>query len=159
MDHTCNSRVFSTVTRLLMLTESITEVPNRQVAKSTNRFQFSFFRGHSTTMTEAITMIPTRRSATGSGLLHPYHSVLKQIKPFSRDSQALKASTCRYTPFCALSDGYAYTGNAASSEHELFCLDAYNTWSTLYDGPKVSCCSYVIIVRTLIQLLDHYRPY
>ena len=37
---------------------------------------------------------------------------------------------------------------------ELFCLDAYNTWSTLYDGPKVSCCSYVIIVRTLIQLLD-----
>ena len=37
---------------------------------------------------------------------------------------------------------------------ELFCLDAYNT--TLYDGPKVSCCSYVIIVRTLIQLLDHY---
>ena len=42
-------------------------------------------------------------------------------------------------------------------EHE--CLDAYNTWSTLYDGPKVSCCSYAIIVRTLIQLLDHYRPY
>ena len=30
-----------------------------------------------------------------------------------------------------------------------FCLGAYNTWSTLYDRPKVSCCSYVIIVRTL----------
>ena len=37
---------------------------------------------------------------------------------------------------------------------ELFCLDAYNIWSTLYDGPKVSCCSYAIIVRTLIQLLE-----
>ena len=124
MDHTCHSQVFSIVTRLLALTESIAEVPNRQVAKSANRFQFScllaFFRDHSTTMTEAITMIPTRRSATGSGLLHPHHSVLKQIKPFSRDSQALEASTCRYTlfcsvPFCALNDGYAYTGNAASS--------------------------------------------
>ena len=126
MDHTCHSRVFSTVTRLLTLTESIAEVPNRQVAKSANRFQFSFcllaffFRGHSTTMTEAITMISTRRSATGSGLLHPHHSVLKQIKPFSRDFQALEASTCRYTlfcsvPFCVLNGGYAYTGNAASS--------------------------------------------
>ena len=68
-------------------------------------------------------MIPTRRSATGSGLLHPHHSVLKQVKQvklFSRDSQALEASTCRYTPFCsvpfcALNGGYAYTGNAASS--------------------------------------------
>ena len=99
MDHTCHSRVFSTVTRLLTLTESITEVPNRQVAKSANRFQLSscllafFFRGHSTTMTKGITMIPTRKRATGSGLLHPHHSVLKQIKPFSRDSQALEAST------------------------------------------------------------------
>ena len=79
-----------------------------------------FFSGDSTTMTQAITMIQTRRSATGSGLLHPYHSVLKQIKSFSRDSQALEASTCRYTPFCsvlfcALNGGYAYTGNAALS--------------------------------------------
>ena len=114
-------------------------------------------------MTKATTMIQTRRSATGFGLVHPHHSVLKQLKQFSTDSQALEASTCRYTPFCsvpfcALSDGYAYTGNAACMD-ELFCLDAYNTWSTLYDGPKVSYCSYVIIVRTLIQLLDHYRPY
>ena len=69
-------------------------------------------------MTEAITIIQTRRSATGFGLVHPHHSVLKQLKLFSTDSQALEASTCRYTPFCsvpfcALSDGYAYTGNAA----------------------------------------------
>ena len=56
-----------------------------------------------------------------------------------------------------------------SLEHELFCLDDFNNWSRLYDGPKVSCCidniylrpkvyiiygccRYVIIVRTLIQL-------
>ena len=123
MDHTCHSRVFSTVTRLLTLTESIAEVPNRQVAKSANRFQsvlLSFFCSHSTTMTQAITIIQTRRSATGFGLVHPHHSVLKQLKLFSTDSQALEASTCRYmpfcsVPFCALSDGYAYTGNAASS--------------------------------------------
>ena len=121
MDHTCHSRVFSTVTRLLTLTESIAEVPNRQVAKLVNCLQLSsFFWEHSTIMTEAITMIQSRRSATGSGLLHPHHSVLKQIKPFSRDSQALEASTCCYTPFCSvpfcvLNGGYAYTGNAASS--------------------------------------------
>ena len=123
MDDTCHSRVFSTVIRLLTLTESIAEVPNRHVTKSANHFQLScllsfFFRGHSTTMTEALTMIPTRRSATGSRLLHPHHSILKQIKPFSRDSQALEAS--RYTPFCSvpfcvLNGGYAYTRNAASS--------------------------------------------
>ena len=91
------------------------EVPNRQVAKPANRLSSSFFREDSTTMTEAITMIQTRRSATGSGLLHPHHSALKQIKPFSSDSQALEASTCRYTPFCSipfcvLNGGYAYTG-------------------------------------------------
>ena len=65
--------------------------------------------------------------------------------------------------FCSVlhNDGYTYTGNAALSMHELFGLDDYNIWSALYDGPKVSCCNYVIIVRTLIQLvlLDHYRPY
>ena len=120
MDHTCHSRVFSTVPRLLMLTKSIAEVPNRQVAKLSNCHNSSFFSNHSTTMTEAITIIQTRRSATGSGLLHLHHSVFKQIKPFNRDSQALEASTCRYTPFCsvpfcALNVSYAYTGNAASS--------------------------------------------
>ena len=121
MDYTCHSRVFSTVIRLLTLTESIAKVPNWQVAKSANRFQSSsFFCGHSTTMTQAITIIQTRRSATGFGLVHPHHSVLKQLKPFSRDSQALEASTCRYTPFCSvpfcvLNDGYASTGNAALS--------------------------------------------
>ena len=122
MDHTCHSRVFSTVTRLLTLTESIAEVPNRQVAKSANRFKssFVFFVSHSTTMTQAITIIQTRRSAIGFGLVHPHHSVLKQLKPFSSDSQALEASACRYTPFCSVpfctfNDGYAYTGNAASS--------------------------------------------
>ena len=161
MDHTCHSQVFSSVTRLLTLTESITEVPNRKVAKPANHLQLyfflSFFREHSTTMTEAII---TRTSAAGSGLLHPHH---REIEPFSRDSQALEASTCHYTPFCSipfcvLNGGYAYTGNVASST-SCSALDNYNTWSALYDGPKVSCCSYVIIVRTLIQLQDHYRPY
>ena len=74
----------------------------------------SFFSDHSTTMTEAITIIQTLRSATGSGLLHLHHSFLKQIKSFNRDSQALAASPCRYTPFCsvpfcALNGSYAYT--------------------------------------------------
>ena len=46
-----------------------------------------------------ITIIQTRRSATGFGLVHPHHSVLKQLKLFSTDSQA---STCRYTPFCSV---------------------------------------------------------
>ena len=36
VDHTCHSRVFSTVTRLLVLTESIADVPNRRVAKLAN---------------------------------------------------------------------------------------------------------------------------
>ena len=113
-------RVFTTVTRLLPMTKSIAEVPNRQVPKLSKCHNSSFFSDHSTTMTEAITIIQTRRSATGSGLLHLHHSVLKQIKPFNRDSQALEASTCRYTPFCsvpfcALNGSYAYTGNAASS--------------------------------------------
>ena len=113
-------RVFSTVTRLLTLTDSIAEVTNRQVAKPANRLSSSFFRAYSTKMTEAITMIQMRRSAPGSGLLHPHHSVLKQIKPCGSDSQALEASTCRYTPFCSvpfcvLNGGYAYTGNAALS--------------------------------------------
>ena len=119
MNPTYHSRVFSSVIKLLTLPESIAEVSNRQVAKPANSLQLSlfvsFFRVDSTTMTEAITMSQTRKSATGSALLHPHHSVLKQIKPFSRDSQALEASTCRYTPFCTLNGGYAYTGNAASS--------------------------------------------
>ena len=71
-------------------------------------------------MTKATTMIQTQISAAGSGLVHPHHGILKQLKLFSTDSQALEASTCRYTPFCsvpfcALSNGYAYTENAASS--------------------------------------------
>ena len=86
---------FSTVTRLLTLTEKchIGKSLNLQIVFSL----LSFFRGHSTTMTEAITIIQMRRSATGSGLLYPHHNVLKQIKPFSRDSQALEASSCRYS--------------------------------------------------------------
>ena len=34
-------------------------------------------------MTKAITIIQTRRSATGFGLVHPHHSVLKQLKLLS----------------------------------------------------------------------------
>ena len=36
-----------------------------------------------------------------------------------------------------------------SLKRELFCLDDYNTWSTLYERPKVSCCSYVKIAERL----------
>ena len=157
--------MFSTVTRLLTLTESIAEVPNQQVAKLANCLLLvsSFFSEDSTTMTEAITMIQMRRSATGSGLLHPHHSVLKQIKPFSSDSQSARV---KYLPLCAVLfcsvlriKRWLRLHRKHSLEHELFCLGTYNTGSTLYDGPKVSYCRYVIIVRTLIQLLDHYRPY
>ena len=45
-------------------------------------------------LTEAITMIQTRRSGISSRLLHPHHSILKQMKLFGSDSQALEASTC-----------------------------------------------------------------
>ena len=164
MDHTCHSQVFSTVTILLALLESTAEASHQQLAKRTNRsfsdnyYYYCFFHEATTILTGAIPMIQTRRSGISSGVLHPFHSVLKQIKLFGSNSQALEASTCRCTPFCSV-PFLVTVHRKRSLEHELFCLDKYNTWSVLYDGPKVSCCSYVIIVRTLIQLLDHYRLY
>ena len=73
------------------------------ISKSLNEqivyFFLSFFSNATTILTEAITMIQTRRSSNSSGVLHPHHGVLKQIKLFSSDSQALEASTCCYTLF------------------------------------------------------------
>ena len=37
MDHTCHSQVFSSLTGLLTLSESIAKVPNRQVTKRASR--------------------------------------------------------------------------------------------------------------------------
>ena len=47
-------------------------------------------------------MIQIRRNRISSGVLHPHHSVLKQIKLFGSDSQVLEASTCRCMPFCSV---------------------------------------------------------
>ena len=103
MDYTCHSRVFSSVTRLFALLESTAEAPHRQVAKQANRpFLVSSFSKTTTILTEAITMIQMRINGIFSTVLHPHHIVLKQIKLFSSDSQALEASTCRYTPFCSV---------------------------------------------------------
>ena len=41
MSHTCLSPVFSSVTRLLAVSESIAEMPHRQVAKWANRLAHS----------------------------------------------------------------------------------------------------------------------
>ena len=61
MSHTCHSPVFSSVTRLLAVSESIAEVPHRQVAKWANHF--FFFSEATTIMAEAIAMIQ-REEAT-----------------------------------------------------------------------------------------------
>ena len=63
-----------------------------------------FFHMPTAILTGAIT---TQRSSIFSGVLHPHHSVLKQIKLFGSDSQALEASTCHCTlfhsvPFCVM---------------------------------------------------------
>ena len=107
MDHTCNSRVFSSVTRLLALLENTAEASHWQVAKQANRpfliiIIIVSFSWATTILAEAITMIQKRRNSTSFGVLHPHHSVLKQIKLFGSDSQALEASTCRCTPFCSV---------------------------------------------------------
>ena len=119
MDHTCHSRVFSSVTRLLALLESTGEAPHRQVAKRANCLfsDYCFFHWATVKLTGAITMIQMQRNSTSSGVLHPHHSVLKQIKLLGSDSQALEASTCCCTPFCSVlrNDGYAYARNAATS--------------------------------------------
>ena len=131
MDHTCYSRVFLTVRRLLTLTESIAEVPNRQVAKSAKSFSAFFlcfcFRDDSATMTEAITMIQTRRSATGSRLLHPHHIVLKQRVSSARGKYMyLPLYTVLFRSVLHIKR-WLRLHRKRSLEHELFCLDAYNT--------------------------------
>ena len=106
MSHTCHSRVFSTVTRLLALLESTAKAPHWQAAKRANgpflHFYMILLSLAYRDLTGAITMIQTRRSSISSGVLHPHHSVLKQIKLFGSFSQALEAITCRCTPFCSV---------------------------------------------------------
>ena len=64
---------------------------------------YCFFHWATTKLTEAITMIQMRRSGVSSEVLHPHHSVLKQIKLFGSDSQPLEVSTCHHAPFCSIS--------------------------------------------------------
>ena len=50
-------------------------------------------------MTKAITIIQTRRSATGFGLVHPHHSVLKQLNLILKRSKQVLAAIRRSVPF------------------------------------------------------------
>ena len=66
MSHSCHSRVFSLVTRLLVLLESTAEAPLQQVAKRANRLLIIIiiiivvsFSQATTILTEAITLIQT----------------------------------------------------------------------------------------------------
>ena len=80
MSHTCHSLVLSSVTRLLAVSESIAEVPHRQVAKQANQLFLFFFREATTIMAEAITMIQMQRSGNIHGVLHSYKSVFKELE-------------------------------------------------------------------------------
>ena len=95
-------------------------------------------------LTGAITIIQTRRNISFR-VLHPHHSVLKQIKLFGSDSQALEASTCRCTPFCSIPFcAPAVTSTPETQPRAQAVLLRGLLWSALYDGPKVSCCSYIM---------------
>ena len=115
-------------------------------------------------MTKAITIIQTRRSATGFGLVHTHHSVLKQLKLFSTDSQALEASTCRYTPFCsvpfcALNDGYAYTGNAASSMlHGRAVTDQLSQTNPCHATPAISTANRMCMAIAALHNATYITP-
>ena len=95
MSHTCHSRVFSLVTRLLALLESIAEAPHRQVAKRANRpFLIVSFSQATTILTEAITvtMIHTRRFG------HCTHT--RKNSTFSAVIYyCSQVNTCCFTPF------------------------------------------------------------
>ena len=85
MSHTCHSPVFSSVTTLLAVSESIAEVPHRQVAKRANPNSFRFPR--LTIMAEAIAMIQTQRSDNIHGVWHSYQSACKELEVFGSDWQ------------------------------------------------------------------------
>ena len=65
MDHTGHSRVFSSVTRLLALLESIAKVPHQQVAKRANRPNRPF-----------LIIIVSSASIGARGKYMPLHAVL-----------------------------------------------------------------------------------
>ena len=152
MDHICHSPVFSSVTRLLALLESTAEAPHRQVTKWANRLasfsarlprywlkQLHWFKHE-----EAVFLL---RYCTHTIAFSNKSNCLAVI--LKRSRQALAAM--RRSSAFRSAKRWLRLHRKRSLEHELFC---YNAWSALYDGPKVSCYSYVIIVRTLIQLLD-----
>ena len=94
MSHTCLSPVFSSVTRLLVVSESIAEVPHRQVAEWANRLShssFLFFSEATTIMAEAIAMIQTQRSSIFRRVLHSYKSICKELEVFGSDLLALSS--------------------------------------------------------------------
>ena len=73
-----------------MVSESIAEVPHRQVAKWANRLSHLIFFSEATTiMAEAIAMIQTRRSDNIHGVLHSYKNVCKELEVFGSDLLAL----------------------------------------------------------------------
>ena len=90
---------------------------------------FSFSKA-TTILTGAITMIQTRRSGISSGVLHPHHSVLKQIKLFGSDSQALEASTCCCTPFYSVPFCVTVVTPTPESQPLLSC------------GCRLGCCQH-----------------
>ena len=92
MSHTCLSPVFTSVTRLLAVSESIAEMPHRQVAKWANQLSHSsilFFSEATTIMAEAIAMIQTRRSGMERAVLHSCKSICKELEVFNSDLLAL----------------------------------------------------------------------
>ena len=96
MSHTCLSPVLSLVTRLLAVSESIAEVPHRQVAKWVNLLSHSSiiifsFSEATTIMAEAIAMIQTQRSGMERAVLHSYKSVCKELEVFNSDLLALSS--------------------------------------------------------------------
>ena len=152
MDHTCHSRVFSTVTTLLVLLESTAEASHWQVTEWTNRPFLIII------IIVSFTRLPRywleqlqwfKREEAPFLLLYCAHTIAFSNKSNSsavilkRSRQSTYMYRC--TPFCSVprNGGYAYTRNAASSTS---CFMTNQKWVAV---------AALIILRTLIQLLDH----
>ena len=92
MSHTCHSRVFSSVTRLLTLLESTTEEPHLHVAKPANRpFLIVSFSQATAILTEAITNAKKRLLYLSSALIPKISAVIYVL--------ALSSERLRFMPF------------------------------------------------------------
>ena len=139
MSHTCLSPVFSSVTRLLAVSESIAKVPHRHVTKWVNHSSILFFSEATTIMAEAIAKIQTRRSSMECAVLHSHKSVCKELKVFNR------ALSSERLPLHAIS--FITINNVTGSsntERVLHCLRRLRrepafarTWSTLYNSSEL----------------------